>query len=77
MHWSGLIRIIALLVAGFSIWVTRSLAGWGWVWSVVLGVAVSFAVPVGIGLVLGFGDRREMKRMMEKAVGHETEQKSP
>ena len=77
MHWSGLIRIIALLVAGFSIWVTRSLAGWGWVWSVVLGVAVSFAVPVGIGLVLGLGDRREMKRMMEKAVGHETEQKSP
>lgn len=67
MHWSGVLNLIALalasVVAGY-LWLG---AGWHWYLALPLWPVVYIGLPVFIGLIQGFGIRREMSEMSEKA----------
>jgi hypothetical protein len=66
MHWSGKIRIVAILVATAAMALLKYGLGKPWYITLSLGALAFIATPIFIGIALGMGDRREMKRIEEK-----------
>jgi hypothetical protein len=67
-HWSGIIRLIAIIVGlAAGAW-DKFVLGGGWIPTIGLTILIFLAVPVTIGLVLGIRDRLYMRRHMDELV---------
>ncbi len=68
MHWSGLIRIIAIVAAACAWAGVQYGLGTSWYLGFAAALITYLLLPVIIGLVWGLGERRDMKRQMAAAV---------
>ncbi|MGN6149594.1 MAG: hypothetical protein ACTHPD_13730 [Rhizomicrobium sp.] len=71
MHYTGWLRLVAI-VGGIAVSLALyNLAGWSWLWASLTGVVVVIALHplVGIvfGITLGIKERQEMSKAIEKA----------
>ena len=62
MHWSGKVKIVAILVAVILSSILRFGLGVSWYAYVPLGLLAFLALPLLYGLWLGLGDRRRWAR---------------
>ena len=66
MHYSGWLRLVAISAGIGTTLIAHNAAAWSWWWSASAGIVAFIAVPILCGLALGVGDRREVRRRMNR-----------
>ena len=67
MHWSGKVRIFAVIVCISTMGILQYGLGVRWYFVLPLGALAYIATPVVIGIIWGMGDRKYLKELEGKA----------
>ena len=68
MHWSGVVRIVAIVAAACAWTGTEYGLGLSWYFGLAAALVTYLLLPVIIGIAWGMSERDDMRREMDAAV---------